>query len=299
MLRAQQEQVYTFSTSKAGRDMAVAAAMNTLGLTGMIPGVLPKRWSRGWSKKHFALFANWPAEGQVYENTYAPQLLNHFVRALTVFDVPFGVGGFDIKDVHTQNSRLSFTCTTGASKLMFNGGTDAVVIPHGAIPWQGQTRVLFDWKKPLDLQSVESVVTQAQLELMGALHNSRHPALVVFTDGVNFVILQPWGCAIQYYHTFSGTDDCIHVDDAMRLIAHHLLHICSRDGAFSHLAPVPENSELHMELAPLLAAKKELGDGEGLADQLQLDQDLPSNERLEAVSNTILAWRESNLSYFG
>ena len=85
----------------------------------------------------------------------------------------------------------------------------------------------------------------------------------------------------------------------MRLTVHYLLHICSRDGAFSHLAPVPEHSELYMELAPLLAAKKELGDGEGLAHQLQLDQDLPSDERLEAVSNTILAWRESNLSYFG
>ena len=105
---------------------------------------------------------------------------------------------------------------------MFNGGTDAAIIPHGAIPWQGQTRILFDWKSPLDLQSVESVVTQAQLELMGALHNSQHPALVVFTDGVNFVILQPWGHAIQYYHTFFGTDDCISVNDAMRLIAHHL-----------------------------------------------------------------------------
>lgn len=41
-----------------------------------------------------------------------------------------------------------------------------------------------------DLQSVEGVVT-AQLELMGALYNSRHPALAVFVDGVNFVTLQP------------------------------------------------------------------------------------------------------------
>ena len=292
-------QEYAFSQNKTGKDMAVAAAMNALGLTGLIPGVLPKRWSRGWNQTHFVPFANWPAGGQIYEHTYAPQLLNHFLGALTIFDVPFGFGGFDFKDVHTYNNRLSFACTTGASTIMFNGGTDAAVIPHGAIPWQGQTRILFDWKRPSDLQSVESVVTQAQLELMGALYNSRHPALVVFTDGVNFVILQPWGCAIQYWHTFSGTDDCISADDAMRLIAHHLLHICSRDGAFNHLATVPENSELSMELAPLLAAKKELGEGEGLAVQLQVDKDLPANDRLEAVSNTILAWREPNLSYFG
>ena len=40
--------------------------------------------------------ASW---GQIYGNTYATQLLNHFVEALSVFDVPFGVGGFDLKDV--------------------------------------------------------------------------------------------------------------------------------------------------------------------------------------------------------
>ena len=171
--------------------MAVAAAMTALGLTGLVPGMLPKRWARGWNQKHFLLFAKWPAGGQIYENTYATQLLNHFLEALTIFDVPFGVGGFDFKDVRNYNNRLSFACTTGASTLMFNGGTDAAVIPHGAIPWQGQTRVLFDWKRPSDLQSVENVATQAQLELMGALFNSRHPALVVFTDRVNFVILQP------------------------------------------------------------------------------------------------------------
>lgn len=298
MLKAKEEQVYTFSQSKVGRDMAVAAVMNTLGLTGLVPGVLPKSWSRGWRQKQFEPFANWPLVGEVYENTYAPQLLSHFQGALGIFDVPFGVGGFDFKDVRKYNSRLSFVCTTGASTIMFNGGTDAAIIPHGAIPWQGQTRILFDWNRPSDLQSVERVVTQAQLELMGALHNSHHPALVVFTDGINFVILQPWGHAIQYYHTFSGTDDCISVNDAMRVIAHHLLHICSKDGAFNHLALVPENSELSMELAPLLAAKKELGEGDGLVDQLQLDQDLPLNDRLEAVSNTILAWRQTNLSYF-
>ncbi|KAL0025520.1 hypothetical protein WJX77_008812 [Trebouxia sp. C0004] len=73
----------------------------------------------------------------------------------------------------------------------------------------------------------------------------------------------------------------------------------ARDGSCSHLEFVPENSELSMELTALLAAKKELGEGEGLADHLQLDPDLPPNDRLEAVSNTILDWRETKLSYSG
>ncbi|KAL3140466.1 hypothetical protein ABBQ38_004725 [Trebouxia sp. C0009 RCD-2024] len=298
LLKAKKVQEYTFGQSKTGRDMAVAAALTALGLTGLVPGTLPKRWARGWNQKRYSVFAEWPAGGQIDENTYAAQLLNHFVKALIVFEVPFGIGGFDFKDVRNYNNRLSFACMTGASTVMFNGGTDAAVIPRGPIPWQGQTRILFDWKRRSELQSVESVATQAQLELLGALFNSRHPTLVVLTDGVNFVILQPWGCTIRYWQTFSDVVDRISADDAVRLVAHHLLHISSTNAGFNHLDSVPEGSDLSMELAPLLAAKKELGEAEGLAVQLQVDPDLPANERLEAVSNTILAWRQPNLSYF-
>lgn len=31
---------------------------------------------------------------------------------------------------------------------MFSDGMDAVVVPYGALVWQLQTRVLFDWKRP-------------------------------------------------------------------------------------------------------------------------------------------------------
>ncbi len=143
--------MYAFSQSKAGKDMAVAAVMSALGLAGLTPGVLPESWSRDWRQKHFVPFANWPSEGEICENTYAPQSLSHFLGALTGFDVPFAVGGFDLKGVRNHSSRLSFACTIGASTIMFNGGTDAAIIPHGAIPWQGQTRILFDWKRPLHL----------------------------------------------------------------------------------------------------------------------------------------------------
>ena len=62
------------------------------------------------------------------------------------------------------------------------------------------------------------------------------------------------------------------------------------------MAAVPEGSDSVLELAPFLAAKKEMGEGEGLQVQLQVDKDLPAHERLEAVSTTILAWLQPNLS---
>lgn len=110
--------------------------------------------------------------------------------------------------------------------------------------WQLQTRVLFDWKRPAELQSVESVLVQAQLELIGALFNSNHPALVVFTDGINFVLLQPWGRGIRFWQTFEGKPGHVEADDAMRLIAHHLLNISSKDPLFHHQEAGSANSDL-------------------------------------------------------
>lgn len=279
----------------------MTAAMNALGLSGLALGTLPKSWSTGWKRKSLVPLTKWPATGQILEEAYAAQLRAHFHAALGLFDVPLDVPkGFQMLDVHTHTKRLSFACTTETFKMIFNGSTDAVVVPYGAIPWQNQTRVIFDWKRPSDLQSVGSVITQAKLELMGALYNSNHPALVVFTDGINFVVLQPWGRGIHYWHTFSHEAGSVPADDVIRLIAHHLLNISSPDPLFSYLCSEPENEDLSMELAPLRAAKQELGQDEGLLVHLQLDKDLPFHERLDAMSASIHAWQKpiANLSYF-
>ena len=291
-------QKFTFSQGQSSKDTAVAATLATLGLSGFAPGDLPKRWTRGWAKVPYLPFTSWPEHGQVYEAAYAPQLLAHFHACLCAFEVPLDAkNGFELLDVHSHSSRLSFACTTAASTMLFSGGTDAVVVPYGAIVWQLQTRVLFDWKRPADLQSVESVLVQAQLELIGSLFNSNHPALVVFTDGINFVLLQPWGRGIRFWHTFEGKPGHVVADDAMRLIAHHLLNTSSRDPLFHHHEAGSTNGELSKELEPLLAANMELVQGEGLAQQLELDKDLPVHERFEGTSATILAWRESVPSY--
>ncbi len=299
MVKAKQVQHYAFNQAKTGKESAVAAALATLGLSGFAAGELPKRWPRGWAKKSYMPFALWPADGQIYEATYSSQLVAHFHASLGAFEVPLDVkDGFQLVDVHSQTGRLNFVCTTAASTLMFSGGTDAVVVPYGALVWQLQTRVLFDWKRPSELRSVESVLVQAQLELLGSLFNSHHPALVVFTDGISFVLLQPWGRGIKYWHTFVDKPGYITANDALRLIAHHLVNISSRDPLFHHSEADARNTDLSTELAPLLAAKKELGQGEGLAQQLEVDRDVPEHECFESTSATILAWREASLSYF-
>ena len=173
--------------------------MNALGLSGLAPGVLPKRWPTDWLQKSFVPFARWPDRGDIVDSVYYSELQAHFHATLCQFEVPLEVqGGFQLMDVHTHDSNLSFACTSATSTLMFKGGPDAVVIPSLAEPDQDY----IDWKRPSDLQSVEGVVLQPQLELVGAPYNSNHPALVVFTDGIGFVVLQPWGRGIQCWHNF-------------------------------------------------------------------------------------------------
>lgn len=296
---AKQVQHYTFSQAKTGKDTAVAAALAVLGISGFAAGGLPDQWPHGWDQKSYMPFTLWPVGAQVYEATHKSQLCHHFHDSLTAFGVPLNIrDGFELMDVHHQTSKLEFACTTAASTIMFTGGTDAVVIPCGALMWELQTRVLFVWKMPHELRSVDCILVQAQLILMGSLFTSNHPALVVVTDGITFVLLQPWGRGVKYWHTFSDKPGYVIADNAMRLIAHHLLNISSRDPLFHHLEAGATNFELSKELVLLLLAKRELGEGEGLAQQLELVKDLPVQERFEASSAIILAWRQSNLSQF-
>ena len=137
-------QKYTFSQGQTGKDTAVAATLATFGLSGFAPGDMPKRWTRGWAKVPDVPFTSWPDSGQVYEAAYAPQLLAHFHARLCAYEVPLDVkNGFELLDVHSHSSKLSFACTTAASTILFSGGTDAVVVPYGATVWQLQTRVLW------------------------------------------------------------------------------------------------------------------------------------------------------------
>lgn len=194
---------------------------------------------------HWKPFAICPEVGQISEATYPSQLVAHFRACLVVLEVPLDVkSGSELDDVHSQTGKLNFVCTTAASTLMFSSGTDAVVIPYGAMVRQLQTRVLFDWKTLSELQSVNSVLVQAQLVLLG-FFKSHHPALAVFADGISFVLLQPWGRGIKCWHTFIHKPGYVTADDAMP----------SRDPLFHHLEADARDTDLSKELVPLLAAK--------------------------------------------
>ena len=297
LLEAKAVKVYRFSEGKTGKSQAVETAMVQLDLVSTTPGELP-RWPRTgpFSSYSFSPY-QWPADYN--EEKESPKLLKHFETEMAKLDVKLGKDGFEVQDVRGQD-RLSFQCSTATATLAFNGGTDAVITPFGEQSWELQVRAVIDWKTPRSLTAYNTTDIQQKLELIGALHHSNHPAIVIFTDLVNFVIYQPHGKAIRYFHTFQNhAAGSITSSDAMRLVAHHLTRVSSKEPAFHYqqLESIAEHSELRQRAAPLLAAKKLGGAGEGLLEQLGLVTDLPPDQQLEAASETILAWRHE-LSYF-
>ena len=161
-------------------------------------------------------------------------------------------GRYQIKDTR-KDYKLSFTCSTSTAEYQFSGGADAVIVPYGELEWQ-QTRAIIDWKTPTSLTSVSSGDQQRKLELLGTLHHSNHPALVVSTDGVNFVIPQPYAAAVRY---FKSVDDqqpgYITPHDAMQFLARRLVVVASPELVFSYkqLQSLPaSHAELRQEAVP-------------------------------------------------
>ena len=256
----------------------------------------------GYNRYSYSPYQHWPQRITVGdEDRHASQLQTHFQQQLAALGVPFNRrGSYQLKDIR-KDYKLSFSCSTSRKEYQFKGGADAVVVPYGELQWQLQTRVLVDWKIPTSLTSVSSGDEQRQLELLGALHHSNHPAVVVSTDGLNFVIFQPYSATIRYFQTLDGQQPgYITVHDAMRFIAHHLNVVSSLEPAFSYTQLEQlsaAQAELRQEAVLLLAAKRLQDDGKGLVQQIQSLDALPPLERLEAVSETISTWRPE-LFYF-
>jgi hypothetical protein len=294
---------FDFSESKAGKSEAVTSVLAAFGLasfTPIKPEMLPK-FSRKLMRSQYVPFALWGIAPDEVKSSAA--LCNHFREQLAAFGEPMVNGRFSLYDVRNQND-LGFALATPGGQLVFNGGTDAVIVPSGQkIWWNRQLRVIIDWKTPQELQALAYIRTTKQgiLELVGGLANSEHPALVVFTDGINFVILQPYNISIRYLHTLSPSTQSVlpeegftDINTAFRFIVHHLQTVSSADPAFTEQT-ADVSTELEHVLRPLKRVKGALGVGEGLAEQLAGCKALPEEYRLDAISDTIKAWR---MSYF-
>ncbi|KAG5181944.1 hypothetical protein JKP88DRAFT_199638 [Tribonema minus] len=270
---------------------AVDSVLKGCNIKGVVGGELPT-FKKELRAKRYQQY-HWPRTKR--EDVEAPKLFDHLKAQLAAFGVPFDKPqGFRMLDVHVNRDALTFDYPIADDKVVqFAGGTDAVVYPYNVISWHMQLRVVINWKTPKAL-TVDLVDVQAKLELLCALSKSNHPALVVFTDDVNFIIYQPFKSALRMFHTLqSGPDDGrISVDEAVRFIAHYLKSVCSREQLFD-----PEDNTapaaLKDQIAALLAMKKRKHDEvDALADQLAVDEELPtSGEQFAAMYETLSAWK--------
>lgn len=174
--------------------MAVQFIFQTIGVCSCTCGPIPQRWPRGWRAKQFIPLLSRSLEpcGAIQFS----QLIGHFKATLRKFHVPFDAdGGFQFLDVHDEAEALSFastTCMGGTTK--FVGGVDAAMVPCGDVLWPELIRMLFSWQHPGELQNMETVLHKVQLQLVGCLLQSNHPAMymLVCTDGTNFVLFCSW-----------------------------------------------------------------------------------------------------------
>jgi hypothetical protein len=171
----------------------------SLGVDKLIDGQLPESWPDNIRETKYVQFA-WP--DNMSELHVSQDLLSHMLNQLIAFNVCMDqLGGFRMLDVRGKNY-MGFSCMSEGQQLICNGGADAVVIPFGQNLWQRHLRVVFDWKAPSQLRVIGNVLPQAEMEMCGAIFKSDHPALVVFTDGSDFVILQPYLMNVRIFQTF-------------------------------------------------------------------------------------------------
>lgn len=267
------EQRFTFSSSEEGKDAVVFAALDAMPVVGMTPILkMPEFWPSlrsicynpftGWNPN--TLYAG-PADGASF-TMVAEQLIQHIQQQLKCCGVKLGPGGFELQNVRTQQY-LGFSVelpawlrTKGYSHLVFEGGCDAVVVPWGELLWYRQLRVVFDWKRPQDLcwDNIGGGTMQTPLQMLGALAHSEHPALVVSTDGCNFIVLQPSDVGIRYLQTLdASTPGYFSSEEAFRLVVYHLTQVCSSKPMFLSAQPdVEDSSELKQQLQLLLGVQK-------------------------------------------
>eukprot|EP00611_Tribonema_gayanum_P009304 TRINITY_DN19090_c0_g1_i1.p1 TRINITY_DN19090_c0_g1~~TRINITY_DN19090_c0_g1_i1.p1 ORF type:complete len:228 (-),score=50.20 TRINITY_DN19090_c0_g1_i1:66-662(-) len=175
----------------------------------------------------------------------------------------------------------------------FRGSTGAAVVPAKVfiVSWELQLRVVFDWKTPAEMQTVDLLRLQATMVLLGTINLSYHPTMVVFTDGTSFAIYQLKGRAITVLHA-RGAGSSPSASDAMRHIVHYL-SACSKDPQFM---PEGQDAQVGPEVREVLPAfieiKEKLDEGPGpLVEQLDVDLMLPPHERIDAILQTLSTWQ--------
>ncbi|KAG5176357.1 hypothetical protein JKP88DRAFT_249464 [Tribonema minus] len=294
----------------------LTAALRSIGIKSDVLVQLPADVDPAIKERTYTCF-EWPitqqrkgkkSERYAEEDEAAPQLRKHIKAQLVHFGVRFNTeGGFKMVDVHTQVDALSFAVDTSIGDKEFSGGTDAAVIPFAATQesWSEQARVLFELKPPGALSNAELTAQQGQLLLIGSMHYTCHPAIVVMTDGKDFVIYSVRENSVGSFSTLreKGVVDAPpppSATDAMQFVAHYLIRVCSASPAFSvetfdsagAPAPAPEMQSALTVFR--LVKQKVMEQAAPLTEQLEVDLMLPGPERARAMAATIATWQAAS-----
>eukprot|EP00611_Tribonema_gayanum_P027493 TRINITY_DN67_c5_g1_i1.p1 TRINITY_DN67_c5_g1~~TRINITY_DN67_c5_g1_i1.p1 ORF type:complete len:462 (-),score=126.39 TRINITY_DN67_c5_g1_i1:182-1516(-) len=294
----------------------LTAALRSIGINCDVQIQLPSSMNPAIKERTYTCF-EWPVtqerkgkRGTKYaeEDEAAPQLRKHIKAQLVHFGVRFNTeGGFKMVDVHTRDDARSFAVDTSIGDKEFSGGADAAVIPFAATQesWSEQARVLFDLKPPGALSIAQLTAQQGKLLLIGSMHYSCHPAIVVMTDGKDFVIYSVRENGVGIFSTLpeknvDGAPPPPSATEAVQFVAHYLIRVCSASPAFSvetfdsagAPAPAPEMQSALTVFR--LVKQKVMEQAAPLIEQLEVDLMLPGPERARAMAATTATWQAAS-----
>jgi len=159
------------------------------------------------------------------EHDGTPAALKHLEMQLrrlgVVFDAP---GGFEIIDMHAEQSTLSFTM----AGVRYAGGVDGVIVPYCVARDSAmqQSRVLIELKKQRAQGMTAVDKAQSLAEFIGASIRCTHPCLHLLTDGKTCSLLRLSGDLLTRW-------DSLPLKDALPTVASFLCTASAPRAAWS------------------------------------------------------------------
>jgi hypothetical protein len=114
--------------------------------------------------------------------------LMHIGSALAGQGVVFGRGGYRLLDTHSRSAFLRLR----VDDTLFAGSVDALIVPHGTAAEGAarEARVAIELKTKTERRPSNAVFGQVLVELLATNGASRHPVIVLLTDGTSCSLLR-------------------------------------------------------------------------------------------------------------
>ena len=225
-----------------------------------------------------------------------PSALKHLQESLRRLGVTFGPGGYDLLDVHSRNTSLSFN----VGDKVFTGGVDGVIVPHNIAPLSAirNARAVIELKMPKrgGAPLGDTAIGQCLAELIGVSSRAVHPCLLLLTDGATCDVLRLRGSLVKRWAGVPLTDALHYVARVLKHESSAALEFADKDA--EQLEPQTARTlwRLRQQCKPPGALPGLMAQLDSLAAAEGLDVDDTENgcaRRVTLATELVSTWRHA------